>query len=127
MIVSIAFTFAGPFAKLLFTADCIYRPRWRFFPQPRPCVRQRGRTIIRKETGDTFMRFAKSDSNLSRLGQEMNQGTPTFSKILTCVFVPINTIRFLLFLAAPDRRGPWPGLPEWKGRRTRGHPLSTRF
>ena len=28
--------------------------------------------------------------------------------------VPINTICFLLFLAAPDRRGPWPGLPEWK-------------
>ena len=36
MTVSIAFAFAGPFAKLLFTADGIYRPRWRFFPQGGP-------------------------------------------------------------------------------------------
>ena len=30
------------------------------------------------------------------------------------LIVPVNTILFLLFLAAPDRRGLWPGLPEWK-------------
>ena len=47
---------------------------------------------FRKEPGDTHF---QQDSDLRFIA-------------------PINTILFLLFLAAPDRRGPWPGLPEWK-------------